>query len=82
MRDLVRPDHRSFEKLLPFIAAFIDHSADYGKRITTTMIHTDYGEIVADMMGETGQRACGEEDLSCPGRSVKKIKNMFVNTFV
>lgn len=45
------------------MATFIDRCTEYEITAPMKRVHTQYGEVAADVTGDIGQRARGDKDL-------------------
>lgn len=61
-----------------FAAAFINWSTECEKRALLMIVHTSYGEIVGDLMGDMGHRTCAAEDLGVLESTDKDFKKLLV----
>lgn len=71
-------NYRALVRVFPFVVAFITLSTEHRRTSVMTRVHTRYGEIVSDVMGDIRQRAWSEEDLSSLERTLREFKGMMI----
>lgn len=67
-------DYRSLNRVFLVVAAFLNRSMECEKTVSMTRVHPYYSEIFVNVMGNMGQRACGEDGLSNLECMVEKFK--------
>lgn len=68
-------------KLFAFVVVLIVWGMFHNKTAPMTSVHIRYGDIFADVVGDTGQAVCCENRLDVLKRWVKLTKRMLMETF-
>lgn len=74
-------DYLSIVKKFLFVAALVDQNTEYKKTAPMTTMRTRYNTTVADVMGDIGQWALGENDLTSLESKFKDLEKILVDAF-